>query len=391
MRILFITLLPINSNSSAMIRNNALIQGFLKLNCEVELITLPPNKNLKESLYWDKAIEISYIVPDNNQNINLNLSSQVTSPVKKNLKDSILSTCRSIYKKISIYDGSLLSYLKSLPVRSILKYNEYDLIISSSDPKTSHLFAKKVIDDGIKFKKWIEYWGDPLTQDITNKTIFPKKILKRLEKNLFSKADKVVYVSPFTLNEQKNLFSEYADIMYYQPVPYIEEILSEKFLDKSFMKIGYFGDYYSKVRDIMPLYNAVSESGNIDLEINGKSDLILEGSFNIKLLDRIPYHEVKEKEKDKDILVCILNSRGNQLPGKLFHYAATDKPILVLYPTSIDKEILEYLKSFERYILCENNTMRIREILQSNIIISETFKPSEKLHCKYIARGFLNI
>ena len=196
MRILLIKMSPIDGLNSSTLRTIALANGLIKLGCDVHYLTVPMSgcHVLNES---NNVIGKIKLIRTSHNNIYESLTSNSR---RHSLNKVIVTISRFIYHKFFIYDYTY-KIVKNINI-NILNEKKYDIIISSSDPKTSHIVAKKLLDQGIECNKWIQYWGDPLANDITNKTIYPKWILKFFESKLLKSADKIVYVSPFTYKQQ---------------------------------------------------------------------------------------------------------------------------------------------------------------------------------------------
>lgn len=293
---------------------------------------------------------------------------------------------RKIYHKLSLYNYTY-SIAKNVNIL-LLKNKSYDVIISISDPKTSHIAMKRLISQGLNYGKWIQYWGDPMTNDITNKSIHPNWYVKRKEYTLLKDADEIVYVSPFTLEQQKSLFPSLANKMHFIPTPYLKKKNYPPHKNKKFT-IGYYGAYKSKVRNIMPLYNSCIKLGEqIHLDIIGDSDLILSETKNIKIY---PRGDISNYEEKVDLLVCMLNSSGTQIPGKIYHYAATNKPILIILDGDKKEEIRKYLDSFDRYIMCDNNVNSITTIITEIMSSNDEYEPCKNFEPETIAQRFINL
>lgn len=382
MRILLIKMSPIDGLNSSTLRTLALANGFIKLGHEVHYLTVPLSgcHVLNES---DSVINKVNVIRTAHNNIYESLTSKAKN--RNSLKSIIIKLLRTMYHKLSIYDYTY-KIAKQINI-DILNNKNFDLIISSSDPKTSHIAAKSLITQGVKYNKWIQYWGDPLTNDITNKTIYPKWILRILELNLFKSADKVVYVSPFTYKQQIKDFPKQANKMMWLPIPYIEKKNYNRTSNEVFT-IGYFGAYMSRVRNILPLYEACKKLNDaVHLNIVGDSDVALMDMDNIKIY---PRSNVDEFEKKADLLVCMLNSSGTQIPGKIYHYAATNKPILVLLDGDNIEEMKKYLESFNRYILCLNKKEEIVETITKLIKETQSYSPCEQMDPAFIASRIIN-
>lgn len=388
MKILFITLNPYNSNNSAMIRNNALINGLIDHGHEVELLTIQNNEN---SNFFDEKLEW------NNVCLNIIDNIPIGSTVLKKSKDNFKSKIKFIVKKfakfiyhrLAIFDSTIF-LIKKINI-DVLYSDYYDVIISSSDPKSSHILAEKFINQGLKYRKWLQYWGDPLTIDITNKTWLPRYYLKYKELQLIKRASKIIYVSPFTLEAQKKLFPRSSEKMEFLPIAYNRTIMSNKELDINEIKIGYFGDYFSNIRNILPLIKSANDYGkSIKLFIAGNSDLLLERNQNLIVYPRLNSEKILDLELQMDILIVILNNHGTQIPGKLYHYSATNKPILVICE-KLNKKMKEYLSSFNRFIICENDSSHIIKEIEKIKITKHVYMPLTELSRENIALKIIEI
>lgn len=382
MKILYVSTMPLEYSSSANMRNLALLKGLQENGHELYLLTQEPQKDLQ---HYDKTLcnvdfKKKYLLKLGN------IHSKVT--MKKNKKNMLKNTIYNTIIKFKIYDfkSSLVKKVKDIKIEE-----KFDLIISSSDPKSSHLLAEKLIKLNPNItKKWIQYWGDPFANDINNKGFVPKFIIKREEKRLISLADMVVYVSPFTLETQQKVYSEYKEKMQFLPIPYQEEIIYYN-KQKANLRIGYFGDYYSRNRNILPLYNAIRKQTDKELIICGNSDVELEKKENIEIYNRQSIQKVRELEENVDILVCVCNSMGTQIPGKIYHYAATNKPILILLDGEYADKIKKYVEEYNRYIICKNDIEDISKIINDNEKIYKEYLPCEKLKSRSIASKLIEM
>ncbi|MCX8484532.1 MAG: hypothetical protein ORO02_04900 [Bacteroidia bacterium] len=380
MDILFVTLSPIEATFSMSFRNRALLNGFVNLGHNVDVLTIYP---------YDSSIQIKTLeLSSYGKIVRFNRPPDIVKSnisLKKGESNFISNIIRAIYHRLMPFDSSYF-LMKDLHV-SVLGKNYYDTVISSSDPKTSHFAVKKLVKTGLLYKNWIQYWGDPLANDITSKLIYPKWILKWLEKNMIKDANKIIYVSPITLKEQVSQFIHLSEKMTFLPIPYEKEKIYSQTNNKVF-KVGYFGFYLKSIRNIMPLYNAVKNSmSNIHLNIVGPTDIQLTQCPNISIYPNS--NNISKYEAEADLLVVILNLRGGQIPGKLYHLAASNKPILVVIDGDYKDEISRYLETFDRFLLCENTEKSITEAINKQSLSRKYFSPSPLLECTSIARNFL--
>jgi len=381
MKILYVSTMPLEYSSSANMRNLALLKGLQENGHELYLLTQETQTELQ---HYDETLcnvefKKKYLLKLGN------IHSKVT--MKKNKKNILKNIIYNLLIKFKVYDfkSILVKQLEDIQVDE-----KFDLIISSSDPKSSHLLADKLIklNPGIA-KKWIQYWGDPFASDINNKKFIPKTMIKREEERLISLADTVVYVSPFTLEIQQKIYGKYKEKMRFLPIPYQEKIMYSKTNNQK-IKLGYLGDYFSRNRNIIPLYEAIKSDVTKELIICGNSDLNLEKKENIEIYQRQNIKKIRELEENSDILVCVCNKKGTQIPGKIYHYAATNKPILIILDGEYKEELREYFKLYNRFIICDNQKDQILNEISKYEKSEVRYEPLERLMPKNIANEFIN-
>ena len=386
MKILYIISTPIEYSSSANMRNLSLINGLIKNKCIVDLLSDSydyDSKYIDKDLCKIKFRKRYYLRKPAIVKTNKDYHGRYLNKIKNNLKELLLKKIQ----KISVYDNRkvLVNFVKNVMVDE-----KYDLIISSSDPKSSHLIAEKLISLYPNItKKWIQYWGDPFLADINGKkNILLNKKIKKAEFKILSKADKIVYVSPFTLELQQKIYSSLKEKMCFLPIPYYEE---KTFLNIKNKKttIGYFGDYNSRDRNIMNLYNCCIIN-NFKLTIIGNSDIKLSSEHkNIVILPRQSKKTIEKYEEKSSLLVCICNKNGTQIPGKIYHYAATNKPILIILDGDYKQTMKKYFESFKRYYICENNVDSIKIAILKILEDDKQFLPLESINCQKIAEKLI--
>lgn len=368
MKILYITADPLEYNTSANMRNRAIINGFIKNGHLVDTLSASVNS---ETVGYDKSVNIQNL----NKRYWLDMSKSYSKLVIKKeelnknrktnkIKLKIKTLLYKIYTKISLYDTK-----KSLvkKVKEVQFEEKYDIIISSSDPKSAHLLAEEVIKVNSEItKKWIQYWGDPFAMDINKSSMIPSIIIKKEEKRILSLADKIIYVSPFTHKEQCKLYKKLSTKMFFLPIACERKYNLEKVNKKDcFIKLGYFGNYYAKDRNIIPLVEMSQDDDTIKLILCGNTDVEIPKANNITSYERVSSEKVKELQNEVDILVCVCNRRGTQIPGKIYHYSATNKPILILIDGDNKVELKEYFDSFNRFITCENEKEDILKTIKN--------------------------
>jgi hypothetical protein len=365
-----------------------LLKGFEKLGYDITILQPEIDKDV---YYYDRSNDLSRydIIRIKNDNLGQKIANMQGSSSR--IQTFVFKKLRALYNQLSLFDRSkqYLSEAVNFP-----KYNEYyDIVISTSDPKTSHIFVSKLISLGLKYGKWIQHWGDPLLGDVSRRNVYPSWYIKRIEKKIISGADRVVYVSPFTAEIQRSNHSEFINKICFAPLMSDDDTVNERTIKLPLdnLRIAYIGDYNSQTRNIMPLYNACKKLDFVFLNIAGNSDLILESTDRIKVNPRVPQTKAKEMESKADVIVSVGNRFGTQIPGKIYYLSSSDKVILITMEEDKKQEMTEYFESFSRYVLCDNSEDAIKQALE-NIRKKSVFrlKTPEKLLPVNIVKSIIN-
>lgn len=372
MNILFISNDSFSNNTSSVIQNKGIVQGLHQLGHVVDVLTLQPEKNM--NIYDESMNDMSPYIHHTYYIPLTKLYKKLAGKQKKfientgqesALKSKLKGKIRRLIKSFLVYDIRILNVTNLRKIH--INLNKYEIVISASDPKSSHYLGYKLLKANNYQGRYIQYWGDPLYLDITRQHTFLDPIYKYEEKKMIGYADKVMYATPFTLKEQQTLFSVYSKKMSYvnQVPPYMQK--KENTESKKFRKleIVYCGDYRSKTRNILPLYNAISYSHkDWHLTICGTSDLNLENNRNVTVRGQISHKSAVALESSADILISICNLHGTQIPGKIYYLCNYDIPILILLDGDFKVELEKYFKQFEQFNICENNESSIIQAIE---------------------------
>lgn len=223
-------------------------------------------------------------------------------------------------------------------IKKLSKTNKYDIIISSSNPRTDHII-------GYYFKKWtgtkwmVDY-GDPwvFNPGFQRWRYF---IDKQIEKRLLKVADYLIVTTketaygfvkhyPFLKTEAINVISQGYDDRKYQ------EIMPE---NGNVFRIVYTGIFYDGIREPYAFFEAIKELDNLDIEvvIAGKIyPKFIKWVENNKLTKKIIFLGYQEQDKvialqkGADALLLFGWLDGYQIPGKTFEYFGARRPILAI-------------------------------------------------------------
>lgn len=393
MRVLYITGSCLTRNTSANMSHNAFVKGFKDIGAEVDVImasdswgeidtALPRIEGVEYIEFASKPVhektkELIRKLIDKETDKKAGRKSSQEQVVSIQHKDNHRKSIRAELKKLyyTLFPSDPVYPLNRTWLRKAERFKsdkEYDIVVSNSSPAASHKLAEILIKSNrVKCRRWIQIWEDPWFYDLYGGN---SNEVKKEEHRLLRAAQEVCYVSPLTLMYQKKYFSDCADKMNCIPLPCFElkeQNSTSEVVDQSF---GYFGDYYSSTRNIEPFYNALLKNGYRGF-IYGDNDLKLKSTDKVVIHPRVTLDILSKVQEETQVLVHLSNIRGGQIPGKIYHYSATDKPILfILDGSEEEKRMLKsYFGQFDRYYFCENNSEAIQNTMQRIIQEKKTF------------------
>lgn len=375
MDVLYITAACLTKNTSANMSHNGYVQGLIENGADVEIIMSDDsfgsadNKlkrwgGVKYNVYpshsfMDKIrIRLRTLFPPVNVVKKDFVIKNDSADQKKNSKHSVLYAFRERIKRMyfTIFKQDSLYPLDAVWLKNASCYEsskEFDLIISNSSPAASHKLVSILKEKKrIKYKRWIQIWEDPWSHDLYgnhSNSIFEE------EQAILSDAEEIYYVSPLTLFYQKKYFPNSTAKMKFIPLPFMKLGKDEdEKIDK--ISFGYFGDYYSKTRNLQPFYEALIERDAYG-SIYGDTDLCLKETEKVEVKGRVTLDILEKVQDETSVLVHLCNLRGGQIPGKIYHYSATTKPILFILDGTIEEQniIEQFFSKFNRYYFCKNN------------------------------------
>lgn len=376
MNVLYVVGSCLTKNTSANMSHNAYVQGLLENGCSVDILMAEDSWGQQDDglPVWEQATYFPYpsvsfrdklrkkargvfqtetTVKTEGRSINLKHNA-----ANAGLKTKLRAAAKYIFNKCFPPDPVYpLNHEWIKNASRFQSVTEYDLVVSNSSPEVSHKLVAILRDrHRIMYKRWVQIWEDPWYYDIYGGC---SEIIREEEHYLLREATEIFYVSPLTLYYQKKYFQDCADKMKCIPLPFLS-IASQSETLCGDISFGYFGDYYSHTRNLMPFYEAICKSGYTGY-IYGDSDLTLQTTDKVTVSERVTLDKLAAIQSKTKVLVHLCNLCGGQIPGKIYHYSSTDKPILfILDGTKEEIEIIHsYFGKFNRYYFCENNELSI--------------------------------
>jgi glycosyltransferase involved in cell wall biosynthesis len=287
---------------------------------------------------------------------------QLGKPTCKNNR-LLIDYVLKVWEEIFAYpDANIGWYMHAVKAgEKLLAEGSYDAILSSSNPATCHLVAKKLKDNfGIP---WVADFRDLWIQNHYIEHLLLRKVLeKRLEHKTISNADLLTTVSNPLAVMLKQLHWDkkvHTIINGFDPNQLNPGAnVSDKFT------IVYTGVLYQGKRDPEPLFQAISEliksgkicSSNIEIQFYGTDDEWLFNDIKKYNLEKVVNvngpisreESIHEQRKAQVLLLLTWNHPDEKgvYTGKLFDYLAAQRPVLAMgIPGSVIEELLDETQS----------------------------------------------
>jgi glycosyltransferase involved in cell wall biosynthesis len=278
-------------------------------------------------------------------------------------------------------------------VQYLSKYileNKIETIITSGPPHSLHLI-------GLELKqklplKWIADFRDPWTTIGYHKALklsnFANKKHKELEKNVLNTADTILVTSPTTKKEFQAITSKLIEVI---TNGYDVENVSKIVLDKKFT-LAHIGSFLSD-RNPAILWQSLQE---LVQEVKGFSDqfqLKLIGKVSQEILDTLQEYQlndyvhnlgyishqeaVKQQRASQVLLLIEINTPETKsiIPGKLFEYMASARPIVAIGPVESDFEsIIKETNTGVFYNYEEKNKLKNQILSYYNLYLENALK-----------------
>ncbi len=288
--------------------------------------------------------------PDRNTKAENNSESHKTDSHVKKVVKNIFQTLHDVTWK-NLYWPDYAALWKKTAVKSseyLIKTEQYDALITISDPFTSHLVGYKLKEKYPQLK-WLVDIGDPFCfrhDTPTNNHLLYNKKNYRVEKNIFAKAEYISVTTETTKEKYAQLFPESGEkIEVIPPLMAPSESLIKKQNDNNAankITLIFVGTLYKTIRNpkfLLQLFDRLQQ-----VNLTKKIELHFYGGINDCHSEFTSYEHLKDKslflhglvprEKvllamdDASVLVNIGNDNMYQLPSKIVEYVLTGKPII---------------------------------------------------------------
>ena len=236
-------------------------------------------------------------------------------------------------------------------LKKYIEENQIDTIVTSGPPHSLHLI-------GLQLKKelnvkWFADFRDPWTTIGYHKALklssSAEKKHKALEKEVLTTADTIIVTSKTTKTEFEAITSQPIEVI---TNGYDVEKVTKQPLDEKFT-LAHIGSFLSE-RNPRILWKALKELTKENPDFRRDFQLKLIGAVSQEVLDTISefrlndfvlnlgyvsHQEAVENQRKSQVLLLIeINSEETKsiIPGKLFEYMVSERPIIALGPEGSD-------------------------------------------------------
>jgi len=236
-------------------------------------------------------------------------------------------------------------------LKKYIQENHIDTIVTSGPPHSLHLIGLKLKEDlGVT---WLADFRDPWTTIGYHKALklssYAEKKHKQLERKVLNSADTIIVTSKTTKTEFQALTSKPIEVI---TNGYDVENVAKQPLDEKFT-MAHIGSFLSD-RNPKALWEVLHEliqendlfADTFELKLMGKvSQEILDSIFAHQLdnhchnLGYVSHTEAIQHQRKSQVLLLIeIDSEETKsiIPGKLFEYMVSERPILAIGPKDSD-------------------------------------------------------
>ncbi len=233
----------------------------------------------------------------------------------------------------------------------IIREQNIDVVITTGPPHSVHLIGMELRR---RHKiRWIADFRDPWTSIGYHSKLmlsaYAQKRHKQLEEAVLTTADRVIATSPSTAAEFKQIGAGNVTVITNGYEPRVQTAAGPKFT------IAHIGSLLSG-RNPLNLWQALRElcndipgfSEDFVLELTGTVSAEVVGSIreaglenNLELIPYLPHEKAVARQQSAQVLLLIeIDSPETRaiLPGKLFEYMASGRPVLAVGPKGSDVE-----------------------------------------------------
>jgi len=228
-----------------------------------------------------------------------------------------------------------IGYSKAL---KLIKENNYDFLITSHEPIVDTLLGL-ALKNKTKIR-WIADLADPISADYYPS--FWRPILKKIEKETLKKADLIIVTNEALKKKYEKIANSVEKILVVTQGFDLDFFKSyKKTNENQKFTLAYTGSFYKEFRNPEELIKALKRLDfDFELRLAGRLENFLPHFKGIKkkvnYLGVLSHKKVLEVQVTSDVLIYLGNKLEDQVPGKIFEYFGSKRPILCIIQNEKD-------------------------------------------------------
>lgn len=212
--------------------------------------------------------------------------------------------------------------------------NEFDILVTTGPPHSTHLI-------GLYFKnklKWIadfhDFWTDALYIKMFNRLWLAAYIDKRFERKVLKHADTVfVHCEKAEKKYRKITHTP----LYIIPMGFYEVLFEDDPPKIESKVISHIGSFFSIYSDALETIRQYVDKGYVFRQI-GPVEQGVQLPEGTVFIPYVPHREAIEYMRKSELLLLV--NRDDFLPGKIFEYLGSQRPIILVSPSGTDAETI---------------------------------------------------
>jgi len=357
--------------SSVAICAQPLIDKMVSRGFDVDVVT---DRKLIETAENKTINDINIYRVDDYFNININVLNRLnkvkTTKTLKKLSQFLIFALKGFYhirfRNVFNKEKQTAGWLEKTVLSKCLELhnkNNYDAVLSISHPFKAHYVANSFIQNIPKPIRWFMFEFDPFSyNEHINKSARKRKKLFEDEFNMFQKCDKVFLTPELYDFYKKTPFNKFLDKFISVPFANMQPIeygKIEKGIKFNPQKVNciFAGRLYNDIRNpnyALKLFSKLEDKIHFSMLTDYNREEIFRNFAASH--DKISLYPLQSPEiaidalMNSDILVNIGNTVEFQIPGKIFEYMSTGKPI-VHFSKLPEDPALKYLQKYPRVLI----------------------------------------
>jgi len=256
-------------------------------------------------------------------------------------------------------------------IASNYQHKDFDFVISSFAPVSTHLLALQMKNKGFDFK-WIADMRDEMSSNLTHSS-HQRKVFKRIEKSILKNAIAICSAT-LSVNESFKRIVSTEKVHCFEMKNGFDFDLPKQYDNNEVFTISSVGTFYGKQKPdlfLQAVANLIEQKliDDIFIRFVGVTIPIFVPEVlqnKTKIIIKVPHERAIEYMQQSDANLLILSpDYAGAVPGKTYEYMASLKPIIGVFNSLGNDQLIDILQKSKLSFFSEFNDI---ESLKQNIL-----------------------